>query len=158
MPKFAANLHYMFNEVPFLDRFALAADVGFRAVNFRCLPWPAKLLKEVATERLSDGSPDTKPGDWDAGERAQPPSSGARRSSGENSRRPSNIAANSDAIPCIRSPGPRCRYRAKRGRSGVRRDLKYAPIGSGPSDPAVIDRSAEAGDLIREVKPIPPTG
>ena len=29
MPKFAANLSMMFNEVAFLDRFAAAADCGF---------------------------------------------------------------------------------------------------------------------------------
>ena len=34
MPKFAANLTMLFNEVPFLDRFALAAQAGFEAVEF----------------------------------------------------------------------------------------------------------------------------
>ena len=34
MPKFAANLTMLFNEVPFLDRFAAAADAGFNAVEF----------------------------------------------------------------------------------------------------------------------------
>ncbi|EGO94579.1 Hydroxypyruvate isomerase, partial [Acidiphilium sp. PM] len=34
MPRFAANLSMMFNEVPFLDRFAAAADAGFDAVEF----------------------------------------------------------------------------------------------------------------------------
>lgn len=34
MPRFAANLSMMFNEVPFLDRFALAAKAGFRGVEF----------------------------------------------------------------------------------------------------------------------------
>ena len=29
MPKFAANLSMMFNEVPFLDRFKVAAEAGF---------------------------------------------------------------------------------------------------------------------------------
>ena len=29
MPKFAANLTMMFNEVPFLDRFEAAAKAGF---------------------------------------------------------------------------------------------------------------------------------
>jgi hydroxypyruvate isomerase len=35
MPRFAANLHYLFNEVPFLDRFAAAARAGFRGVEFQ---------------------------------------------------------------------------------------------------------------------------
>ncbi len=34
MPKFAANLSLMFNEVPFLDRFEAAAGAGFNAVEF----------------------------------------------------------------------------------------------------------------------------
>ena len=34
MPRFDANLSYLFNEVPFLDRFAAAARAGFRAVEF----------------------------------------------------------------------------------------------------------------------------
>ena len=32
MPRFAANLTMLFNEVEFLDRFAAAAAAGFRAV------------------------------------------------------------------------------------------------------------------------------
>ena len=39
MPKFAANLTMLFNEVPFLDRFAAAADAGFEAVEF-LFPYP----------------------------------------------------------------------------------------------------------------------
>ena len=34
MPRFAANLSMMFNEVPFLDRFAAAAKAGFHGVEF----------------------------------------------------------------------------------------------------------------------------
>ena len=34
MPRFVANLSMMFNEVPFLDRFALAAKAGFKGVEF----------------------------------------------------------------------------------------------------------------------------
>ena len=34
MPKFAANLTMLFNEVPFLDRFEAAAKNGFKAVEF----------------------------------------------------------------------------------------------------------------------------
>ncbi len=37
MPKFAANLTMMFNEVPFLDRFEAAAKAGFKYVEFL---WP----------------------------------------------------------------------------------------------------------------------
>ena len=34
MPRFAANLSMMYNEVPFLQRFDSAARDGFRAVEF----------------------------------------------------------------------------------------------------------------------------
>ncbi|HML29311.1 MAG TPA: hydroxypyruvate isomerase, partial [Hyphomicrobium sp.] len=34
MPKFAANLSLLFNELPFLDRFEAAAAAGFEAVEF----------------------------------------------------------------------------------------------------------------------------
>lgn len=34
MPKFAANLTMLFNEVLFLDRFAAASKAGFKAVEF----------------------------------------------------------------------------------------------------------------------------
>ena len=32
--KFAANLSWLYTELPFLDRFAAAAQSGFRAVEF----------------------------------------------------------------------------------------------------------------------------
>jgi hydroxypyruvate isomerase len=34
MPRFDANLSFLFNEVPFLDRFGEAARAGFSAVEF----------------------------------------------------------------------------------------------------------------------------
>ena len=34
MPRLAANLSMMFNEVPFLDRFDAAARAGFQAVEY----------------------------------------------------------------------------------------------------------------------------
>ena len=34
MPKLAANLSMMFNEVEFLDRFEAASDAGFSAVEY----------------------------------------------------------------------------------------------------------------------------
>jgi hydroxypyruvate isomerase len=35
VPKFAANLHYLFSEVTFLDRFEAAARAGFKGVEFQ---------------------------------------------------------------------------------------------------------------------------
>jgi hydroxypyruvate isomerase len=34
MPSFSANLNFLFNEVPFMDRFAAAAQAGFKYVEF----------------------------------------------------------------------------------------------------------------------------
>jgi len=34
MPKFAANLSTLFNELPFLARFDAAAEAGFHGVEF----------------------------------------------------------------------------------------------------------------------------
>ena len=71
MPRFAANLHYLFNEVPFLDRFELAARVGFRGVEFQVpYDWPADVLAALLRRYdLAMVLIDTKPGNWAAGER-----------------------------------------------------------------------------------------
>ena len=45
MPNFAANLSMMYTEVPFLDRFELAARDGFKAVEYLFpYAWEAKEL------------------------------------------------------------------------------------------------------------------
>jgi 2-dehydrotetronate isomerase len=71
MPKFAANLTMMFNEVPFLDRFGAAADAGFKAVEFL---FPYEYPTDVVEERLRKTRVENvlfnmPPGDWAAGER-----------------------------------------------------------------------------------------
>jgi 2-dehydrotetronate isomerase len=49
MPKLAANLHFLFQELPFLDRFEAAAASGFRGVE--CLN-PYEAPAEAIAERL----------------------------------------------------------------------------------------------------------
>lgn len=71
MPKFAANLSMMFNEVDFLDRFAAAAEAGFAGVEYL---FPYAWDKVELAERLSEAGLaqvlfNMPPGDWDAGER-----------------------------------------------------------------------------------------
>ncbi len=71
MPKFAANLSMMFNEVPFLDRFAAAAAAGFKGVEY-LFPYehPAETLAETLKKnRLENVLFNLPPGDWAAGER-----------------------------------------------------------------------------------------
>jgi hydroxypyruvate isomerase len=71
MPKFAANLTMLFNELPFLDRFAAAADAGFKGVEF-LFPYDfdknelAGKLKEFGLTLVLHNLP---AGNWAAGER-----------------------------------------------------------------------------------------
>jgi len=71
MPKFAANLTMLFNEVPFLERFALARKAGFDAVEF-LFPYafPAgEIRKRLDEQRLALVLHNLPAGNWDAGER-----------------------------------------------------------------------------------------
>src|SRR5450432_3946741 len=71
MPRFAANLSMMFNEVPFLDRFKAAADAGFDAVEF-LFPYdfPADDVGEALRRNgLTQALFNLPPGNWDGGER-----------------------------------------------------------------------------------------
>jgi hydroxypyruvate isomerase len=71
MTRLAANLSMLFTEHDFLDRFAAAADAGFRGVEY-LFPYahaPETLraaLDEVDLEQVLFNLP---PGDWEAGER-----------------------------------------------------------------------------------------
>jgi hydroxypyruvate isomerase len=51
MPRFSANLNFLFTEVPFLDRFAAAARAGFAAVEF---PDPYSYPREEIAARLRE--------------------------------------------------------------------------------------------------------
>jgi hydroxypyruvate isomerase len=71
MPKFAANLTMLFNEAPFLDRFALAAKAGFEAVEYL---FPYDFDKEelrAALDRhgLTQVLHNLPAGNWAGGER-----------------------------------------------------------------------------------------
>lgn len=71
MPRFAANLTMLFNEVPFLDRFAAAAAAGFRGVEY-LFPYdfPAsEIAQRLADHGLSQVLFNLPPGDWAAGDR-----------------------------------------------------------------------------------------
>jgi 2-dehydrotetronate isomerase len=71
MPKFAANLSMMFNEIPFLARFAAAANAGFTGVEY-LFPYefPAELIAaELKTNTLENVLFNLPPGDWASGER-----------------------------------------------------------------------------------------
>jgi 2-dehydrotetronate isomerase len=71
MPRFAANLSMLYNEHPFLDRFAAAAADGFKAVEYLFpFAFDAKDLKQRLTDNgLQQVLFNAPPGNWDAGER-----------------------------------------------------------------------------------------
>jgi hydroxypyruvate isomerase len=71
MPKFAANLTMMFNEVAFPERFPAAAKAGFEAVEF-LFPYdhaPEDVAQWLKENRLTNALFNMPPGDWAAGER-----------------------------------------------------------------------------------------
>jgi hydroxypyruvate isomerase len=71
MPKFAANLHYLFCEEPFLQRFAAAAEAGFRGVEFQVpYDYPSQELRaRLEANGLTMVLLDAPMGDWQAGDR-----------------------------------------------------------------------------------------
>ncbi len=71
MPRFAANLTMMFNEVPFLERFGHAASAGFSGVEFLFpYEWDASAIAaELKRHGLTQALFNLPPGDWAAGER-----------------------------------------------------------------------------------------
>jgi len=71
MPRFAANLSFLFQELPFLDRFQAAAAAGFRAVEFM---FPYDHTSAAVAERLTESGLENvlfnlSAGDWAAGDR-----------------------------------------------------------------------------------------
>lgn len=71
MPRFAANLHYLFTELPFPERFEAAAAAGFQGVEFQ-VPYdhdPKDLRRWLADNGLTMVLFDAPMGDWNAGDR-----------------------------------------------------------------------------------------
>lgn len=71
MPRFAANLHYLFTEKPFLDRFEAAARAGFKAVEFQ-VPYDyasSELRARLRHNALQMVLFDAPMGNWEAGDR-----------------------------------------------------------------------------------------
>jgi len=71
MPKLAANLTMLYNEVGFLERFEAAARAGFTAVEY-LFPYEhsaQQLAGLLAENHLTQALHNLPAGDWDAGER-----------------------------------------------------------------------------------------
>lgn len=71
MPRFAANLSFLFLDIPFLDRFEAAAKAGFKGVEFM-FPY-AHDVHEIKARLEATGLElvlfNLAPGHWDKGER-----------------------------------------------------------------------------------------
>jgi len=71
VPKFAANLSFIFQEVGFLERFAAAAACGFKGVEYLS-PYeypPEVIAEQLKRHGLEQALFNMPPGDWAAGER-----------------------------------------------------------------------------------------
>jgi hydroxypyruvate isomerase len=71
MPKFAANLTMLFNEVPFMERFDKAAAANFKAVEF-LFPYAfpvADIKAKLDQNKLALVLHNLPAGNWEAGER-----------------------------------------------------------------------------------------
>ncbi len=71
MPKFAANLTMLWNEIDFLDRFDKAANAGFTGVEYLFpYAYPAdQLAEKLAKNGLEQALHNLPAGDWAKGER-----------------------------------------------------------------------------------------
>lgn len=71
MPKFAANLSFLFQDLPMLERFGAAAKAGFKAVEY-LFPYEWKkdeLATQLKAHGLTQALFNLPPGDWAKGER-----------------------------------------------------------------------------------------
>ncbi|WP_432449305.1 hydroxypyruvate isomerase family protein [Aliiroseovarius marinus] len=71
MPRFAANLTFLFKELPFLDRFQAAAEAGFEAVEV-LFPYDdaaSEITRRLTQNGLHMALINTPPPNWAGGER-----------------------------------------------------------------------------------------
>ncbi len=118
MPRFAANLTMLFNEVPFLDRFERAAKAGFEAVEFL---FPYAYSTADIKARLDDNGlalvlHNLPAGDWDAGERGIACLPGRRRGVPRRRRAGDRCAAalGVQQLNCLAGKAPTERRRTRR--------------------------------------------
>jgi hydroxypyruvate isomerase len=71
VPKFSANLSFLYAELPFLDRFGAAAKDGFRAVEYvEPYQFPVEdVAAALKNNSLTQALFNLPPGDWGKGER-----------------------------------------------------------------------------------------
>lgn len=71
MPRYSANLSFLFQELPFIERLAAAANAGFRAVEYMApYPYPAnELAAALRHHGLTQALFNLPAGNWEQGER-----------------------------------------------------------------------------------------
>ncbi|MGB0697493.1 MAG: hydroxypyruvate isomerase family protein [Rhodospirillaceae bacterium] len=71
MPRFSAHMNFLFQELPFEERFAAAAKAGFQGVEMMCPQQlaPVKLADIIAMAEIAPVLMNAPAGDWEAGER-----------------------------------------------------------------------------------------
>ncbi len=102
MPKLAANLSWIYQEVPFLQRFGAAAANGFKAVEI-LFPYEApaaEIAAELKKHKLTQALFNLPPGDWSKGSAGSPPCPAAKPSSRRRSTRRSTTPRCSSAARC----------------------------------------------------------
>ncbi|MGQ9858744.1 MAG: hydroxypyruvate isomerase [Thermodesulfobacteriota bacterium] len=71
MPRFSANLSFLFSEKPFMERFEAASKAGFEFVEYMS-PYefpPEEIARELASHRVSQVLFNLPSGDWEKGDR-----------------------------------------------------------------------------------------
>ncbi len=101
MPKFAANLSFLFTELPFLDRFEAAAKAGFKAVEYLdpFVAPAAELSARLRANGLTQALFNFGHGDWTKGERGLSALPGREKDFTEATKRALEYAA---ALDCKR--------------------------------------------------------
>ena len=131
MPKFAANLSMMFQDIGFLDRFDAAARAGFKAVEFLVPLRPSarngrRRARAQSASRWPCSTP--PPGDWAGGERGLAALPGREAGIPRRGRQGDHLRQG-DRMPAVARDG---RAVARRARQAPRASASISTICAGP--------------------------
>ena len=135
MPKFAANLSFIFQEVGFLDRFAAAAACGFKAVEYLS-PYehpPEVIVEQLNRHGLVQALFNMPPGDWAAGERGTAALAGREQEFRRRDRTSGRLRQGDELSAVARNGwGIAGRKRSRRGRARLYREFAVRGRAPGP--------------------------
>ena len=127
MPKFAANLSLIFQEIGFLDRFAAAAACGFKAVEYLS-PYehpPEVIAEQLNRHGLVQALFNMPPGDWAAGERGTAALPGREQEFRDGVEQGDRLRQG-DELPAAARDGRAVAGRARPGRGRARLHREFA--------------------------------